>query len=626
MSNSIYRKLSGKEIAQLTENRCSCSDWNSVEVKDGFLAQYVQDVSFSGIVKLGTFNRLFELEGGVQKHSGIYHATIHNCTIGDDVYICSIRNYIANYTICNDCYIENVDVIVVSGESSFGNGVKVAVLDETGGREVVIYNDLSSHLAYIYAFYKYKPELINHIDRLIEEYIQQHTSNQGIIGKGARIINSGVLKNICIGEHAKIEGASRLCNGSVNSSYLAPVYVGNDVTADDFIISSGTVVADGAKLKRCFVGQACQIRSGFSASDSLFFSNCHFENGEACALFAGPYTVSHHKSTLLIGCMFSFMNAGSGSNQSNHMYKLGPIHYGIGERGVKLASDSYIMWPALIGAFSLVMGRHYNHADTSDFPFSYLIENNGQTYLAPAVNFATVGTTRDARKWPNRDKRTDKKLLDSISFALLNPYICQKVINAINILKTIEAEQTGKDVYQHNGVLIRKSALQKGIKLYNLILDKYFGEVTERSTKLGFEYKKEGTEDWVDLSGLIAPKVSINKILNNASSLEGINSSLGQLLIDNDYLEWNWAKNKSGDVALQNVIEKGKEATTLLNEMIIKDAEKEFDSKFMTGFGLDGTEKDTHTDFQTVRGTLNENPFVKDLQRSDNEGENTIIQ
>lgn len=70
------------------------------------------------------------------------------------------------------------------------------------------------------------------------------------------------------------------------------------------------------------------IEKGFTAHDSLVFSNCSLENGEACALFAGPYTVSMHKSSLLIGCQTSFMNAGSGTNQSNHMYKLGPVHWG----------------------------------------------------------------------------------------------------------------------------------------------------------------------------------------------------------------------------------------------------------------------------------------------------------
>ena len=61
-------------------------------------------------------------------------------------------------------------------------------------------------------------------------------------------------------------------------------------------------------------------------------------NGEACAAFCGPFTVSHHKSSLLIGAMYSFYNAGSATNFSNHAYKMGPMHYGYLERGCKTAS------------------------------------------------------------------------------------------------------------------------------------------------------------------------------------------------------------------------------------------------------------------------------------------------
>ena len=140
-----------------------------------------------------------------------------------------------------------------------------------------------------------------------------------------------------------------------------------------------------------------------------------------------------HKSSLLIAGMFSFLNAGSGSNQSNHLYKLGPIHQGIVERGSKTTSDSYILWPAKIGAFSLIMGRHVNHPDTSDLPFSYLIEKNNQTYLVPGVNLRSVGTIRDALKWPKRDKRTDPHQLDCINFNLLSPYSIQKMLTGMEL-------------------------------------------------------------------------------------------------------------------------------------------------------------------------------------------------
>ena len=145
--------------------------------------------------------------------------------------------------------------------------------------------------------------------------------------------------------------------------------------AENFIISSNTSVDNACIISNCFIGQGCLLDKHYSAEHSLFFANSQGFNGEACSIFAGPYTVTHHKSTLLIAGMFSFMNAGSGSNQSNHMYKLGPIHQGILERGAKTTSNSYILWPSKVGAFTLVSGRHYKNVDSSSLPFSYLIES-----------------------------------------------------------------------------------------------------------------------------------------------------------------------------------------------------------------------------------------------------------
>ena len=126
--------------------------------------------------------------------------------------------------------------------------------------------------------------------------------------------------------------------------------------------------------------------------------------------------MTHHKSTLLIAGMFSFMNAGSGSNQSNHMYKLGPIHQGTMERGAKTTSDSYGLVLPTCRGFFLVMGRHVNHADTCNLPFSYLIEQRNTTYFGSGCQFEEViGTIRDAQKWPRRDKRQDPNRLDYIN-------------------------------------------------------------------------------------------------------------------------------------------------------------------------------------------------------------------
>ena len=634
-----YRHLTASEIDTLKQKGCTHCDWSLVWVKENFKPDYIRDTVFSGEIKLGVLEKDFLLDGGVKKHACINRAVIHHCEIGDNVVIENIQNYIANYRIGDNCFIQNVDVLLVEGKTTFGNGVKVNVLNEMGGREVHITDKLSAHFAYIYSLYRHRPKLIEQMKAIIDFYSEKHASDIGTIGNDCVIVNVGYIKNVSIGSYCKITGTMKLKNGSINSNKEAPVHIGRNVIARDFIISSGSRVDGGTIIERCFVGQACHLDHGYSASDSLFFSNCRGENGEACAVFAGPYTVTHHKSTLLIAGMFSFMNAGSGSNQSNHMYKLGPIHQGIVERGAKTTSDSYVLWPAKVGPFSLIVGRHYKHSDTSNLPFSYLIEKNNTTYVSPAVNLRSVGTIRDAKKWPERDKRTDSRHLDFINFNLLSPYTIQKVFAGIEILKHLQfISGETSEIYTYQSCIITNSALKKGLDLYYIVVHKFLGNsLIKRLEKTPFKSNGEirdqlkpttdiGLGEWIDLSGLIAPKSEIDILLNRIENgeitgLEEINNEFRRLHENYYVYEWTWAWNKIQEfydvteetITAQDVIhivEKWKESVIKLDEMIYDDAKKEFSLSFKTGFGADGDIQEQELDFEHVRGAFDKNPFV----------------
>ena len=166
-----YRNLNLTEINTLSLNGSVCSDWDQVQVKEGFNPKHIKNTQFSGKIKLGVFEKEFTLPGGLKKHSGIYNAVLHNCTIGDNVLIENIQNYIANYSIGNNSFIQNVDVILVDGKTSFGNGVQVNVLNETGGREVHINDKLSAHFAYIYSLYRHRPKLIERMKVITDNRI-----------------------------------------------------------------------------------------------------------------------------------------------------------------------------------------------------------------------------------------------------------------------------------------------------------------------------------------------------------------------------------------------------------------------------------------------------------------------
>ena len=636
-------KLTAEQIAVLEAQSCRCENWSEVTVAEDFNPKYVRNVNFSGQVRLGSFNKIFTLAGGIRKHSGIYHATLHNVIVGDDCMVEHIRNYIANYIIGDGSYIENVTDLITYGETSFGNGTKVSVLNETGGREVAIHEHLSSHEAYITALYRHDQKLIDSINELVSKYVESSKSTFGVIGENVEILDAMHIVNVKIGDSAKIKGASRLRNGSIVSCEEAPVNIGMNVIADDFIVESGSSITDGVTLTRCFVGQACVLGHGYSASDSLFFSNCQGENGEACALFAGPYTVTHHKSTLLIAGMFSFMNAGSGSNQSNHMYKLGPIHQGIFERGAKTTSDSYVLYPAKIGAFSLVMGRHVNNPDTSNLPFSYLIEQQGVTYIIPGVNLKSVGTVRDVRKWPSRDRRKDPHRLDHINFNHLSPFTVQKMFDGMKILEMLkEASGNRADNYYYKKSIIRNASLHKGLKYYQTGIIKFLGnsfitriQDADVSSDEGLRRALRrdnpvGAGHWLDISGLICPASEIEKLCDDLTEgkvrdLVELGSRFGQIASDYYSYEWTWAYDaieKFWGYDLANItrsqaidlISQWKNAVISLDKLIYDDAGKEFELTSMTGFGVDGDKVRRDADFTAVRGGgFNENPFVLEV-------------
>jgi hypothetical protein len=639
----IYRNLAIKEIESLNNSGCQCDDWSRIRVMEGFDPSRCTNVIFSGNITLGIFSEPFTDESGVSIQSGIHNARLHNCNIGSNVVISNIGDYIANYNIEDKVVIKNCGKIRTEGISAFGNGTPVNVLNETGGRVVKIWDRLSAHEAYIIALYRHRSEAVRIIEALVDDYSLNHSSTAGTIGQNSIIINSSNIRNVKFGPFSHIEGAITLNEGSVNSSVADPVFIGPGVIMEHFIVCSGSKVTEATLIDKCFIGQGCTLAKHYSAENSLFFANCGGYHGEACSIFAGPYTVTHHKSTLLIAGIFSFMNAGSGSNQSNHMYKLGPIHQGIMERGSKTTSNSYLLWPARIGPYTLIMGRHYKNMDTSSLPFSYLIESNDESILVPGINLRSVGTIRDAQKWPVRDMRKDPSKIDHVNFNLLSPYTISKMLQGREILQKLKSQSAnGLSSYSYNNMKITSSSLLRGIELYQTGINKFLGNsLIKRLENCEFKTNSElqdrlspdqahGEGEWIDLAGLIAPKKDVDKILDNVesgviNSVEALSESFAELHKYYYIWEWTWACKKieeESGISIKNftskdvisVVQRWKKSVVELDNLLYEDARKEFTLSSMTGFGIDGGDEVKKLDFEQVRGEFESNSVVSAIQ------------
>lgn len=623
-----YRPLTDAEIKQLENQSCTSSDWSGVQVAPAFTADHIHSVHFSGQIRLGVFEKTITLPGGIEKQTGIKNTSLHNYTIGDNV------------------LIENVGTLAVSGKSSFGNGTRVAVINEAGGREVPIYDTLTAQVAALLALYRNRPLLIEKLCALIDAYAASVSSNIGYIAADASIVNTTAIVNVNVGDAAIINGAARLENGTICSSAGDPAFVGAGVCAKNFIACCGSRIDEHAILHNCFVGQAACIERQFSAENCLFFANCVAALGEACSVFAGPYTVTHHKSTLLLAGLFSFFNAGSGTNQSNHLYKLGPVHQGVLERGCKTGSNAYLVWPTRVGAFSTVIGSHYLHFDTSSMPFSYLLEEKGRTMLVPGTAIKSVGTVRDEQKWRDRDNRKSTRTLDLINFNAFSPYTVQNMINGRNQLENIRIalKDPAPESVQWNNLTITAPALTHGIEYYDLAIARYLGEkIIERLEHQNVRDLAQlrdaiasqipiGNERWLDHAGLIAPEEAFRKIIADTetgtiATLDALARSFKTLFDNYAFYEWRWVASLLENTLATNldkifpddligILNDYKPAVEKLGTLILADARKEFDASVKISYGINGEPAVCEADFEAVRGKFEDVAFIKHIRKT----------
>ena len=257
----------------------------------------------------------------------------------------------------------------------------------------------------------------------------------------------------------------------------------------------------------------------------------------------------------------------------------------------------------------------------------------------PGANLRTVGTIRDAQKWPKRDNRKDPHKLDQINFNLLSPYTVQKMWRGREVLDELVAlSGENTEVYGYKNCKIRNSSLKHGRELYTIGIRKFLGnslisrlEQSEWHTidemRAALRPDSEvGLGDWVDLAGLIAPKGAVKELLDDIQTgtltLDDIQARLETMHANYYSYEWTWALSRLEQVwgcsvenvtlgQLKKTVTDWQKAVVDLDKMVYNDARKEFDLNSQTGFGVDGDRSQAAADFEEVRGSFESNSFVK---------------
>lgn len=630
------------QVKQLTAQGCSAEDWTMVSFIGDVDVARIRGAHFIGTVTVGA-NRADVSVDGVTVPCGIFDATVADCTIGANVHIARIGGAVARYVISDDVVIQDVAALTVDAGATFGAGTELETVNEAGGRVVRLVPELSAQLAYLQAFRGHSAPLQDAIAKRVDAAVASARANHGTVGAHARILHCGSIKNVNIGAHTVVRGATLLENGTILSDVAHPTMVGEDVQAKHFVIAEGASVTGAAMLDKVFVGQASKVGKQFSAENCVFFANCEAFHGEAVSIFAGPYTVTHHKGTLLIAAGFSFYNAGSGTNQSNHMYKLGPVHQGVFERGTKTGSFAYVLHETHVGAFSVIIGKHYTNICTPDLPFSYIFERDGQSEIVPGMNLFSVGTVRDGEKWPKRDGRKARVRRDLITFGVFTPFTVEKMRAGRAALQRLsETTPADSTEVRYGGGVIKRMRFRNCGSIYAQAVTRYLnGRVLDRIeavtartwTEVQQALRAGGTLSeplaWTDVGGLLMPLERLRALEGDIvsgvlKSLADVDARFAGIAASYDRDEWEYvcaafvqdhgvAPYELSREQAQDLLAAYDTAASALHAKILDDSRKEFDAFARIGYGLGMTEDERMAEFTAVRGSAETNVVVQKL-------------
>lgn len=638
-----FRTLTADEIRRLEQQGCRAESWQRVTVHPDLAIDRVRAVEFRGDVRLGD-NRGSVLVDGVELPSGVSSAILAGVEVGDGARIDRIGSVVSNVTIGPGAVIQDVAALVAEPGAACAVGTELETVNEGGGRVIRLTPTLSAQSAYLQAFRLHDQAMTGAIASGIATTVDEAKKTKVVVGAGAQVLHCGPIRNVRIGAKAVLRGVEALEDGTILSCPEHPTVLGEGVSAKHFIIAEGATIGSGVLLDKVFVGQAVKLGKQFSAENSLFFANSEGFHGEAVSMFGGPYTVTHHKSTLLIAAQFSFYNAGSGTNQSNHMYKLGPVHQGVFERGCKTGSFSYVLHETHVGAFSVIIGKHYTNINTPDLPFAYIHESEGESQIVPGMNLFSVGTVRDGEKWPKRDGRKAPVKRDRIVFDVFSPYTVEKMRRGRDLLQKLN-ETTPKEKHSVavGGVIVKRLLLRRCAKYYGNAIARYLnGAVLARleaaaAAKSWDEVRKTLAAPsslkepfvWTDVAGLLLPVERLRgletQLAGGAIATEaGLEAAFDVIAASYRSDEWEYVaaafeseyrvrpEAMTKEQAMEAVKAYFDAASSLLG-MILEDSKREFDAFARISYGLGMTEEERAREFTAVRGSVDTNGVVQKL-------------
>ncbi len=481
-ATSKYRALTAEEIQVLEKNGNRSESWSRVFVEQDFDANRIHRSTFAGEVYLPRFFGTLLLPGDVSYPTGIYDSLVHNSIVENAlVYRVSM---LSNELIRCGAVVHNVGSLVSSGKINYMIGTSMNVGNEMGGRSILVFPELTTELVDLQLFHKADAEVGNAFAEQLKIYRDEMALPFGIVGKGAVVSNTNIIRNSWIGAHARIEGASKIRNSVVMSSLEESTHVYDSVILENSNVQMGVKIHTGAEVQGSVLMTRTKVCCKAIVKSSVIAPCCHIEEGEVNSSYMGPMTQMHHHSLLIAalwpeGCGNLGYGANVGSNHTGRM----PDQEVMPGQAMFFGLGVNIKFPANYreSPFTLIATGVTTMPQRLKFPFSLVRPGDPQlngvparlNEIVPGWNYAcnAYALDRNAYKYSVRGKG----VVPATFFSIFNPETVRCVYDAYCRLQVA----TIRDVYTKEHIdglgenFLRERVRQQALHTYSEYLERY---------------------------------------------------------------------------------------------------------------------------------------------------------
>ena len=485
-ATSRYRALSVDEIGTLEKNGNRSEAWNKVMVETDFDASRIHRTTFMGEVYLPRFFGTLLLPGDVSFPTGIYDSLVHNCIV-ENALVHRV-SMLSNVLVRCGAVVQNVGSLVSSGKINYMVGSSMCVGNEMGGRSLLVFPEITADLVDTQLFHKADSEVNAAFAELLQTYRSDTALSFGIVGKGAVVSNTNIIRNSWIGAHARIEGAAKIRNSVVLSSLEESTHVYDSVILENSNVQMGVKIHTGAEVQGSVLMTRTKVGCKAIVKSSIIAPCCHIEEGEVNSSYMGPMTQMHHHSLLIAalwpdGCGNLGYGANVGSNHTGRM----PDQEVMPGQAMFFGLGVNIKFPANYreSPFSLIATGVTTMPQRLKFPFSLVRPGDPQLMgvparlneIVPGWNYAcnAYALDRNAYKYSVRGKGVVPAGFASI----FSPETVRMVYDAYCRLQVA----TIRDVYTKEHIdglgenFLRERVRQQALHTYSEYLERYVLEL-----------------------------------------------------------------------------------------------------------------------------------------------------